>query len=85
MQVVFGVVYLFAAFLSISSAALVAASLFMPDRAPQSMAFLGISLAVIAVFLVIGVLLLGIQGQVARVAALGPARTLGRPVSVLSG
>jgi hypothetical protein len=49
---------------------LVIASFFMPDRAPQGTEFLGIHLAVGAVFLGVGVLLLGIQRHVAGIAAL---------------
>jgi hypothetical protein len=49
---------------------LVVASFFIPDRAPRSTEFLGIHLAVGAVFLGLGVLLLGLQRHVAGIAAL---------------
>jgi len=70
MVVVFRVVYLCAALLSSAAGVLVIASFFIPDRAPQGTEFLGIHLAVGAVFLGVGVLLLGIQRHVAGIAAL---------------
>lgn len=70
MVVVFRLIYLFAALLSTAAGMLVIASFFIPDRAPQSTEFLGIHLAISAVFLVVGVLLFGIQRHVAGIAAL---------------
>jgi hypothetical protein len=70
MVVVFRLVYLCAALLSSAAGVLVIASFFMPDRAPQGTEFLGIHLAVGAVFLGVGVLLLGIRRHVAGIAAL---------------
>lgn len=70
MVVVFRLLYFCAALFSIASGALVTASLFIPDRAPQSINFLGISLAVSSVFLGGGVLLFGIQRHVAGIAAM---------------
>ena len=70
MVVVFRLVYLCAALLSGAAGVLVIASFFIPDRAPQSTAMLGIHLAVSAIFLGVGVLLLGIQRHVAGIAAL---------------
>jgi hypothetical protein len=69
MVVVFRLVYLCAALLSSAAGMLVIASFFIPDRAPQSTEFLGIHLAVGAVFLGVGVLLSGIQRHVAGIAA----------------
>jgi hypothetical protein len=70
MVVVFRLLYLCAALLSSAAGALVIASLFIPDRAPQSTASLGIHIAVAAAFLGVGVLLFGIQRHVAGIAAL---------------
>ncbi|NEX21325.1 hypothetical protein G3480_13555 [Thiorhodococcus mannitoliphagus] len=70
MQVVFRAVYVCAALLSISAGVLVVASLFIADRAPQGTAILGIHLTVGIVFLGLGALLFGLQGQVARLAAI---------------
>jgi hypothetical protein len=49
---------------------LVVVSVFIPDYAPRVPAFLGIHLAVGAVFLGVGVLLAGVQRHVAGIAAL---------------
>ena len=65
----FRAVYVCAIALCFTAGALVTASLFIPDRAPQSGVFLGISLAVIAFFLTLGVLLHGIRSHVASIAA----------------
>lgn len=70
MVVVFRLVYLCAALLSSAAGVLVIASFFIPERAPQSTEFLGIHLAVGAVFLGVGILLFGIQRHVAGIAAL---------------
>jgi hypothetical protein len=70
MVIVFRLVYLGAALLSSAAGALVIASRFIADRAPQGTEFLGIHLAVGAVFLGVGVLLLGIQRHVAGIAVL---------------
>jgi hypothetical protein len=74
MVVVFRVLYLFAALLSSAAGVLVIASFFIADRAPQSTEFLGIHLVVGAVFLGMSVLILGIQRQVAGIAALAYGR-----------
>jgi len=68
--VVFRLVYLCAALLASAAGVLVIASFFIPDRAPQNTEFLGIHLAVGAVFLGVGVVLFGIQRHVAGIAAL---------------
>jgi len=70
MVVVFRLLYLCAALLSIAAGALVIASLFIPERAPQSSEMLGVHLAVSAVFLGVGGVLLGIQRHVAGISAL---------------
>ena len=70
MVVLFRLVYLCAALLSTAAGVLVIASCFIPDRAPQSTEFLGIHLAVGAVFLGVGVLLFGIRRHVAGITAL---------------
>jgi Na+/melibiose symporter-like transporter len=64
----FRYVFACAAFLAIAVAALIVASLFIADRAPRSMEFLGISLVVGAVFVCLGVLLVGIRRHVAAIA-----------------
>jgi len=69
MVVVFRLVYLCAALLSSAAGMLVIASFFIPDRALQSTEFLGIHLAVGAVFLGVGVLLFGIRRHVGGIAA----------------
>jgi hypothetical protein len=89
MILLFRTLYVCAALLSFAAGALIIASLFIPDRAPQSAQFLIISLVISAIFLGGGVLLLGIQGQVARIAAIArnleaeTARSLGRHVKRL--
>jgi len=70
MVVVFRLVYLCAAILSSVAGVLVISSFFIPDRAPRSTEMLGVHLTVSAVFLGVGVLLLGIQRHVAGIAAL---------------
>jgi hypothetical protein len=62
-------IYVGSALLSMAAAALVTASLFIASRAPQSTKFLGISLVVSGVFAGVGLVLLGIQRQVAAVVA----------------
>ncbi len=74
MVTVFRTVYFCAIALSFSAAALVTTSLFIQDRAPQSVEFLGISLAVTGFFLTLGVLLYGIQRHVAAIAAVTRGR-----------
>jgi len=74
MVVVFRLVYLCAAVLSSAAGVLVIASFFIQDRAPQSTEFLGIHLAVGAVFLGVGILLSGIRRHVAGIAALAVYR-----------
>jgi hypothetical protein len=70
MTVAFRFVYVCAALLSSAAGLLVVSSFFIPDRAPRSTEFLGIHLAVSAVFLGLGVVLLGIRRHVAGIAAL---------------
>ena len=86
---VFKLLYSCAALLSMAAGALVVASHVVADRAPQSTHFLGVHLAVGAVFLGAGVLLLGVRRHVAGIAALacghdgGPARELAAHVNRL--
>jgi hypothetical protein len=70
----FRLVYAVAALLSMAAGSLVVASLFIADRTPRSMEFLGVSLAVGAVFVGIGLLLLGVRRHVARIATLARGR-----------
>jgi hypothetical protein len=74
MLILFRLVYLSAALLAFTAGALVTASLFIAERAPTSPQFLGVSLVVSAVFLVGGVLLLGIQHQLAAIAKIARER-----------
>jgi hypothetical protein len=67
--VVLGLIYVGSALLSMAAAALVTASLFIANRAPQSIKILGISLVVSAVFFVAGLVLFGIQRHVAAAVA----------------
>jgi hypothetical protein len=89
MVVAFRLLYLCAALLAGAAGALVIASRFIADRAPQGTEFLGIHLAVGAVFLGVGVLLWGVQRHVAGIAALArghdgePARELAARISRL--
>jgi hypothetical protein len=68
--VVFRVLYIGACLLSIAAGALVIASHFIPERAPQSTDFLGIHLAVSAIFLVVGIVLFGIERHLDGIAAM---------------
>jgi hypothetical protein len=68
MVVVLRFVYALGAVLSTAAAALVTASLFIAERAPQSTKILGISLVVSGVFVGVGVVLFGIQRHVAAAA-----------------
>ena len=70
MIVVFRLLYLCAALLATAAGMLVIASFFIADRAPQSAEFIGIHLAVGAVFLGVGVVLLGVQRHVAGITGL---------------
>jgi hypothetical protein len=70
MVVVFRLVYLCAALLSSAAGVLVVVSRFIAERAPQTTEYLGIHLAVGAVFLGVGVLLAGIERHVVGIAAL---------------
>jgi hypothetical protein len=70
MPLLFRLVYACAAFLSIAVAVLIVASLFIADRTPRGMEFLGVSLIVGAVFVGIGVLLVGIRQHVTAIATL---------------
>ena len=91
MVLVFSLLYLCAALLSIAAGALVIASLFIQGRAPQSTEMLGVHVAVGAGFLGVGILLLGIQRHVAGIGALAfgkngeIARDLATHVSRLLG
>jgi len=69
MLVLFRCVYACAALLSVAAGALVTASLFIADRAPQTTTFLGISIVVSAGFLGVGLVLFGIQRHVAAIVA----------------
>ncbi len=62
-------VYVGSALLSMAAAVLVTASLLIASRASQSTKILGISLVVSGVFVGVGVVLFGIQRQVAAAAA----------------
>lgn len=72
---IFRLIYACAAFFSIAAASLTVASLFIADRAPQSMEFLGISLVVGAIFAGIGMVLIGIRRHVTAVATLAQSRS----------
>jgi hypothetical protein len=61
-------IYVASALLSMAAGALVTASLFIAERAPQSTKFLGISLVVTAVFVGVGLVLFGVQRHVAAMA-----------------
>jgi hypothetical protein len=54
--------------LSFTAGGLVTASFFIPDRAPQSGWYIGVHLVVTGAFLLLGVLLYGIQRHVAAIA-----------------
>jgi hypothetical protein len=54
--------------LSFIAGGLVTASFFIPDRAPQSAWYIGVHLVVTGAFLLLGVLLYGIQRHVAAIA-----------------
>jgi hypothetical protein len=66
----FRMVYFCAIALSASAGTLVTASLFIADRAPQSGTFLGISIVITAFFLVLALVLYGVQRHVAAIAGL---------------
>jgi hypothetical protein len=70
MILLFRLIHACAAFLSIAVAVLIAASLFIADRTPRSMEFLGIGLVVGAVFVGLGLLLLGVRRHVTAIATL---------------
>jgi hypothetical protein len=70
MLAVFRLLYLCAAILAGAAGVLVVASFFMPGRAPRSTEVLGTHLAVGAVFLGVGLLLLGLRRHVAGIAVL---------------
>jgi hypothetical protein len=73
----FRLIYFCVIILSFGAGALVTASLFIADRAPQSGTFLGISLVVTGFFLVLGILLYGIQHHAAAIALLSLRRKEG--------
>lgn len=89
MVLVLRLIYVGAALLSTAAGALVTASLFIAERAPQSTKFLGISLVVSAIYVAVGIVLLGIQRHAAATAAAvhgdvgGSSRRLDRHVSRL--
>jgi hypothetical protein len=70
MLFIFRLIYAGAALLAIAVASLIVASLFMAERASRSMEFLDISLVVGAVFIGVGVLLIGIRRHVVAIATL---------------
>lgn len=70
MLFIFRLIYAGAALLAIAVASLIVASLFIAERASRSMEFLGVSLVVGAVFIGIGVLLIGIRRHVVAIATL---------------
>jgi uncharacterized integral membrane protein len=65
MLTLFRAIYLGGAALCLAAAALVTASLFMAERAPQSGTMLGISVIVSGIFLLIGILLFAVQHHAA--------------------
>ncbi len=69
----FGFLFTAAAGLCLAASLLVTASLFIADRAPTSLEFLGISLFVSGVFLAIGLLLVGVVVQVVGIARIAAA------------
>jgi hypothetical protein len=74
MLILFRLVYVSSALLAFAAGTLVTASLFIAERAPTSPHFLGVSLAVSAVFFAGAFLLLGIQHQVAAIALIARER-----------
>lgn len=70
MTALFRTVYLVAAALSITAGALVIASFFIADRAPQSRWYIAVHLVIAGVFLALGLLLNGIQRHAAAIALL---------------
>jgi Na+/melibiose symporter-like transporter len=64
----FRIIYGIAASLCAVAGIIVAVSLFIPDRAPQSSQFLIITIIVIGIFGVVGILLFGIQLHLSRIA-----------------
>ncbi len=68
MLTLFRTVFFCAITLSFSAGALIAASFFIADRAPQSDWYIGVHLVVTGVFLSLGVLLFGIQRHVSEIA-----------------
>jgi len=69
MVLVFRLVYACAAFFSMAAAALITASFFIADRAPQSTKVLGISLVASTVFVGVGLVLLGIRRHFTAITA----------------
>jgi hypothetical protein len=64
----FRTIFFCAIVLCLVSAGLVPGRIFIEDRAPQTALFLGITLAVGGIFLTLGLLLFGIQRNVAGIA-----------------
>jgi hypothetical protein len=80
MMAVFRLVYLGAAALAGAAGTLVAASLFVPDRAPASDELLAVSIVISAAHFGVGSVFFGIQRHVARIdAALTRAGNPGLP------
>lgn len=73
MTVLFRSVFIVAIILSFAAGALVTASFFIADRAPQSTWYIAVHLVITGIFLALGVLLIGIQRHLAAIALL--ART----------
>jgi hypothetical protein len=76
---VFVLLFTTAAALSIAISFLVTASLVIAERGPQGLQFLGISLLVSAVFLLLGLLLIGIELQIVGIARIAQAQDNGVP------
>ena len=69
MILVFRLIYVCAALCAMAAALLVTSSLFIADRVPQNTNSLGISLVVSAVFVGMGIVLVGVQRHAAAVTA----------------
>lgn len=67
MTALFRTIFIVAIALSFAAGALVAASFFIADRAPQSGWYIGVHLVVSGIFVALGVLLYGIQRHVTAI------------------